>query len=539
MSYLRKCLYLLIILSMGLTVLNSCSGEIYSGPTARSKIQQLEKLNADIPTLGNSTAGGTVFESMSGKHAVWGVENDQWQTVGKNLANFHKYMEGSIYVNANAIAIHSPWIVIEPEKDVYDFSDLDYYLALASENNLKVIIYFTSSNYAGGDNTFTPRYIVEDPDTYTRIEMDELSSVPVEELPLCPANPNLFERESKAAEKLFEHIKKVNTDGNILAVCMSHEFGFMHRLRMRSNTNLDIRCQCEFCEELYTPDLGNLEFMTKLFSEYISDVIKSATDIYPITTYSPVASLVYWPGGRFVEQPDIIKAAVNRKNHFVCPSVATTMNADLFRIEMDQFVSIEGNPAFASGIDTGWANHPYNNQARLEIAPWISMFEYDGLGAIYWDHPQMTVTDTRGVREKLRTGWGPLKGGEYFVSRIKSDKDVMFHWLYESEEKTEKIGNYEITISQRSKFNNGYAVLVDVNEIMVTATTFNEERTKVEIKSDHSFKGYSFERGYYDTNGEFVRVSEFEPKQSGKSITFNIDGDSGDYTKSIYRIVKN
>lgn len=506
-----------------------------TAPTARERIAAMKKDTSGIPVMSLDATGGT-YEFNGRKVAVWGVENDQWQTIGKNLANFSKYIEGSLYTNANTIAVHSPWKVIEPEMDVYDFTDLDYYIDQCRQNNLKIVIYFTSTNYAAGDNTFTPDYIIKDNETYSHIEMPELSGVDILKRPMCMADPDTLAREQKAAAALFGHLKAVNTDGVVLSVNIGSEIDFMHKLKLGSNKNLDIRCNCINCQKRYTEGQGNLKYMTEVFADYTKNVIDSAQTAYALPIYTPVASLMYWPGGRFVEQPDYIKQIVNRANHVVCPSVAPTQSAALYRKEMDQFVKIKGNIAFASGIDTGWASTPFNNQTHLEIAPWITMFEYNGLGAIYWDHPEMSVTKTKGTRERLRTGWGPLRAAEYLISMVKGDKDVTLYWCYENLEKTGSVGGFDIKITQANETNNGYAIAVDKNELALSTTTYKEESTNVEITAPLDASRFTFEKGYYDINGVFVKASEFTATAKGKTISFVMDGDSGDYTKAIYRI---
>ncbi len=505
-------------------------------PTAKSKMASVKKDNSGVPVYGVSAGGGSTLEFNGRSYTVWGVENDQWQTLGKNRANFSKYIEGSLYTNANAIAVHCPWKVVEPEKDVYDFSDLDYYVDLCKQNNLKVVLYWSSTNYAAGDNGFTPDYIVNDDSTYSHISMPELADVALAKRAMCPADPDTLAREEKAIKELFAHLKEINKDGEILTVNIGSEVDFMHQLSLSSNHNLDIKCQCPNCVKRYQSGQGNLEYMTEIFADYTKNIINTAESAYNLPTYTPVCGLMYWPGGRFVEQPDYIKQTVNLANHLVCPSVAATQSAAIYRKEMDQFVKIKGNIAFASGIDTGWSNKPFNNTLHLEIAPWITMFEYKGIGAIYWDHPDMSITKTKGTRERLRTGWGPLKAAEYYISSVKDDKDVTLYWAYDSVEKSGKIGGFDIKITQQDEANEGYAIAVDKNELALSATVYKDSPTNVEIKTPQDGKNFVFEKGYYDDKGVFVKSGTFAPQIKDGKVIFSINGDSGNYKECLYRI---
>jgi hypothetical protein len=415
---------LTFLFSMMALLSAGCSFAPKASVTGKTIIAAIKKDNSGKPVISLDTNGGSAFEVGDRKYTVWGVEDDQWQTLGSNRGSFLKYIEGSNYTNANCIAVHCPWKLTEPEKDVYNFDDLDFYLDQCRKNNFKVIIYWTSTDYAVGDNTFTPDYILQDKATYSRIVLDDYPNVTPDKASLCPADPDTLAREQKAVKKLFEHIKEVNNDGIILAVNIGSEVDFIHSLGNISNINLDIRCNCDNCKQKYKAGQDNLEYTKEIFANYTKNIIDAADSVYEMPIYTPVASLIYWSGGRFVEQPDYIKKVVNLKNHFVCPSIAPTTNSDIFIKEMDQFVKIKGNYPFASGIGTGSAYIPFNNQPHLEIAPWLNIFHYNGLGAIYWDDPNMTITKTKGTREKLRTGWGPLKAGEYYISSLKGEKAV-------------------------------------------------------------------------------------------------------------------
>lgn len=500
---------------------------------ARAVIAGFEKDESGMPLLVRTSEQGGTYSFNGRRTAVWGVENDQWHTVGKNRANYHKYLEGSAYINANTIALHCPWTVMEPQKDVYDFSDFDYYLEQTRKaGNFKLVLYYTSTNYAAGDITFIPDYIKADTETYSRVEIEEMEGFA--SIPMCLADPDTLEREQIMVKKFFEHLKEVNTDGIILAVNIASEVDFMHDLH--TSADMDIRCHCANCEAIYTPDKGNLEFMKEVFAEYNKNIIHTAADTYNIPIYTPVAPYNYWPDWRFVEEPDYIKAVVNLDNHVMCPSTATTMYAELYRDEMDKFVAIDGNIAFASGIDTGWVGIPFNNQLHLEIAPWITIFEYDGLGAIYWDHPELSVTKTDSIREKLRTGWGPLLAAEYFISHIKGDSRVVTAWMYDKLEHEADLGNFHMKATQKDDRNNGYAILVDSTELAISATTFKEEVTTVTVTLPAEPDSYTYETGYYDANGNWVKAGDFVPTTEGNNVTIQISGDSGEYQSCVYRI---
>ena len=409
-------------------------------PTVVTKLVSLDK-EAEGGVISDSM-GNPTFASGNQHATVWGVENDQWSALDTSRSKFDEYIEASLRVNANAIAVHMPWKVLEPSEGVYSTGEnsyLQYCIDASREAGLKIVVYFTSTNYASGDGSFIPDYIRNDQEKYQRLYLcDETGKVVYDagtetvnsQMTMCINDPDLIAREKLAVAELFRFLEKNNDDGIITAVNLCSEVDYS-RSWAGSDTSIqeDKRCACENCNALYRQGEGNAdetpyEFMLRTYLDYFKTIVDAAAEAYgDVALYTPMAPQTWFAGGRYVEQPDLIKAKVNRANHFVCPSIAPTENYGLYEQEMAFFKpdAIPGNASFSRGIDTGHDGIPHNNQAHLELAPWYSILNDGGLGAIYWDYPlngergdtRSILNPDNAISARLRIGWAPLKAADY------------------------------------------------------------------------------------------------------------------------------
>ena len=543
-------------------------------PTVVTKLATLDK-EAEGGVIKDSM-GNPTFASGNSHATVWGVENDQWSALDTSRSKFDEYIEASLRVNANSIAIHMPWAVIEPTEGTYatgENSYLQYCVDAAREAGLKIVVYFTSTNYASGGGNFVPSYIRNDMDKYQRLYVcDEKGnlvydsstepSTSPDNMTLCINDPDLIEREKLAVVELFKFLEKNNSDGIITAVNLCSEVDYS---RSWAGNDLyiqyDKRCACENCNALYRQGEGNedetpYEFMLRTYLDYIKTIVDTAAETYgDVALYTPVAALTWFAGGRYVEQPDLIKAKVNRENHFVCPSIAPTETYALYEMEMDFFKpdAIPGNASFSSGIDTGHDGSPHNNQAHLELAPWYSILNDGGLGAIYWDFPlngenganRSILNPDNAISARLRTGWAPLKAADYYISRFKGDTEVLNWWSYEEHQKEFSLGTFTVSVNRNEEDwdeheNYGIAVLHDKKDLRIAATDYQPaigENNEIHVTRAGGFDGFTFEVGYVNLAGEWVRTGTFSPSISGDMLTFTPDN-GGDYTKAMYRIYK-
>lgn len=557
--------FLAAILGVMTALLVGCgqTDEVVPGVTIRTKLAQMTE--PAVHGVIADSSGKPTFNSGDGNIVIFGVENDQWETLNMNRAYFDKYIEASLNINANAIAIHMPWAVLEPQEGFFatgESSYLQYCVDAARKAGLKICVYFTSTNYASGDGSFVPSYIREDKETYTRIvipgEYDGNDETVASQISYCVNNPALKEKEKLATQKLMEFIKKNNEDGIFTAVNIGSEIDYSRNWDSGSAIRQDLRCTCEHCNALFQVGQGHegetpYEFMLRSFNGYLKEMVDAAAETYnEVAFYTPVAALTWFAGGRYVEQPDKIKATVGRDNFFVCPSIAPTPNYALYDMEMDYFVAIPGNAAFASGIDTGHDGIPHNNQTHLEVAPWRSVLKYGGLGAIYWDYPQASnpnnsvLTQDAAITRRLRLGWAPLKATQYYISRFKGDGEVLGWWSYEEVAKTLTLGAFTVSVNRAEESteeheNYGIALLMDDRELVIASTAFTPrygENNDIRVTVPGSGKDYTVEIGYFDVQGVWVKTGTYTPLVEQNQLVLTPENENGNYTKNCFRIYK-
>jgi len=531
------------------------SSRVSSLPT-QSKIDNGVK-RSSIPIISYKNNASS-FEVDGRKYVLWGVETDQWLSAASSIFMIDRYVEASLYVNANTLAVHAPWRMIEPYEDEYDFSVLRYYLEQTEKAGLKAVIYFTSTNYAAGNMQFVPDYIINDSEKYTKIQGDPkyFRSTPWQNqpsLPLCPSNPSLLDRERKAYVELIKFIKEFDTNSNVLSIQVGGETNFFTALNDEYMVppNVDVRCECQHCNKAFVGHVGsNLEFMTNQYAVYIKKIIEGGAVHYDLPTYTCSAPKEYWGGDwRYAENSAIRKKIVGKQNYFVGPSIAETFSVATFTKEMNHYLDnkIPGNFPWASGIDTGHGtpgspqeNSTVQSWKQLEMAPWFIGFKYKGLGAIYWDHPDVSITnETRGapVREKFRAMWSPIRA----VSSILTDIRILplsrgNWWHFDEPKKVITAGLYKVEISQTKSNNYGLAYQLDDGSLIFAATTYSGGQTKVEISKTSGYNNAVFQRGYFSDSGKWISTGTFKPTINGEKINFEIKGDHGEYKTSIYRI---
>lgn len=506
-----------------------------------------------LPRLGSDANGGPVFEAAGAKHVFWGIDADTWGCDAGNLDHFRKHCEASVYVNANLIAIPVTWKNVERKgPGNYDFTFVDGAIKIAREHGLKVSLMWIGIDYAAGDPNFVPPYIDADPDTYTRItgfNYDEQKRYTKrtddreDDRLHCPSCPATLKRESAAYEALMKHVAETDTQRTVMAVNICGEINYVRAMRPEDWVpERDVRCRCRHCNAAHRPGIeSNIAFMTRQFANYVKTIIEAGARHYDIPTYSPVCSHRWFPGWRYAEDPVAFKAIINRSNHFVVPSIAPTPDEQAFtREEMDYFrpECIPGNFIFVDGIDTGWPT----NLPHLEMAPWYSILQYGGLGAVYWDAPAVSIIkEGEPRRDLLRRMWGPLKAMHYHLARLKSaGKDTKFWWRYHETASAQDMGGFKV--EQRSSDRDyGVCFVTGKDRLALSATTFAGPCT-ITLTRPGGFEGLRFERGCFDmTTGEWRKAADAGVKIDGDKAVITLDGDSGDYERAavyVYRLAR-
>lgn len=128
-------------------------------------------------------------------------------------AEIEDYFAIAKETNLNTIELTLMWSRIEPEKDRYDFTDLDVYLNYAKKYGLKINIEWYGSLVDGETHTANvPDYISEDTQTYSCL-MDLFDYANYGRCRIMDwSDPDLLARESKALWETMNHIYQWNAE---------------------------------------------------------------------------------------------------------------------------------------------------------------------------------------------------------------------------------------------------------------------------------------------------------------------------------------
>lgn len=495
---------------------------------------------AAAPTLGYDNDGGRVFDDGSGnKFLAWGIDTCNWTSTDMTI--FHSYCDMLQYCNCTFVSIPIHWKDVEPTQDNYIFSIVQQQFDMARDHGLKVVAYWYGSNFAAGDNQFVPDYILNDKNTYKRV----VGSCFAIDKVLCPNNTATLNREKTAYYNLVNFVKSYNTSQTsnvVLSMLCGAEKDLVQSLaNWNPPLQTDVRCYCDTCNSLYQGE-GAIAFDKTSFSKYVKSLIDyGATTGYDIPTYSQVCAWSWFPGWRYAEDPNVLKSTVNRSNHFVVPSIADCSSISNYITDMSYFTptNIPGNIMFTDGIGQG----AYRNN-NVECAPWINILYYGGLGAIYWDNgindpnnpnwSQSLLYDTT-LQTKYRTYFGPLKGMEYQLARLKCSATKKFWWMPGTTYETGSTTNYSLNAWNS---NNDYGVFFDLgtNEFCFSGSNYAGAYTLKVSKTGGFQTNWKFERGYYDmVTGAWIKYGDIYPTYDSTSVTINVNDDSGEYNRVVIR----
>jgi hypothetical protein len=293
--------------------------------------------------------------------------------------------------------------------------------------------------------------------------------------------------------------------------------------------------------------------MVRKYTDFIRDVVWAGMSEYPdISVYVPGASVLYYPdkGGRYAENPVMIYSKVNRNNFFVCPSIGQVGDEEIIKREMAMYTgqvagyeALKGNPAFASGIG------PAGNQAyRPEIAPWYYIFEYGGLGAIYWDAYGSTWSVTKPSSPnpaRFKNSWTPLKALDYYLGIFKSSKNILNWWSYTEGQKTMNFGKFTVTLGRGGNgwdFDNfGFAFLYDDDDIILSSSQITSPYPlDIGLSRTDGLDGFKVEYGYFDDAGEWIKsdVTPPVPVLTGNNVTVSLATGAGELSRALVRVYK-
>ncbi len=182
---------------------------------SRTMVRHSDNLMAHFETVG----GRQVFYVDGWPFTALAVEIPWEELVyGRYHETLHAY--DHLYPAAHAIGLNTlkvpiKWSMVEPEKDVYDFSYVDHVKAMAEKHNLKLILGWFG-HYASNDGNlyfnltsevFSPFYIIDDEKTYPRAIDARGAS---HHNAVSYEYDAITEREAKAFRAFMQHIKEID-----------------------------------------------------------------------------------------------------------------------------------------------------------------------------------------------------------------------------------------------------------------------------------------------------------------------------------------
>lgn len=137
-------------------------------------------------------------------------------------AEMEKTIQAIRLFGGNLLEAPVYWCELEPEKDRYDFDQLQGLLDLVNREKLYLIpLWFGASK--NGMSTYAPEYVKRDPDTYRMAE--NALGFAVESLaPDCKAT---LERDKKAFEQMLAYLAEHDTEKRVIALQVENEMGLV------------------------------------------------------------------------------------------------------------------------------------------------------------------------------------------------------------------------------------------------------------------------------------------------------------------------
>lgn len=89
--------------------------------------------------------------------------------------------------------------------------------------------------------------------------------------------------------------------------------------------------------------------------------------------------------------------------------------------------------------------------------------------------------------------------------------------------------------------NYGIALLMNASDLVLAPTTYAPaigENNDITVTVEGGVKGFKFEKGYFDADGNWIKTGSFKPEVSSNTVTISVESSNGDYTGACYRIYK-
>lgn len=180
-------------------------------------------------------------------------------------AQLEQYFARAAQLGVNTLQLALEWSKIEPQKDQYEFSQVDKLLSLCNQYGLKCEFLWFSTNMCGDGHGFcVPSYIMDDPQTYPVYTAQGLYESTMYGQIFYPIldTPALMERERLALTALMAHVDQWNRENSgknpLIGMQIHNESDGLLRWRLRQQ-GLSYQGQAVTPQQLWQATLTALD----------------------------------------------------------------------------------------------------------------------------------------------------------------------------------------------------------------------------------------------------------------------------------------
>ena len=355
--------------------------------------------------------------------AILGAQCDIWRST-KQDDKVVEFIGAYREMNATTVSFGVPWAKIEVEKNRYDFSFMDWFIQRTEAAGLKLVINLFNSNVCGkceeltdGERypQYTPDYIKENRDKYTRIIHNENFPYHPGGPPMCPNDPATLEREILYIRRVARHLKEHDTNRTVILIQLNNEYFYQQWAECENNTQKQIRCICKYCVKKYDPEIyeSGEEFMFTSFAEYTRGLTDSFKAIYPLPLYinSP-----WWA-------PYIISIFLDKCSNldFVgIDGISSTVEPNQLSVgQRDKNIPFAAESPTEAG----------STKRYLTTLPYYTVLKMRGFGDLLWEAPEPnTVVYDEAAFERFRKALYPIKNALIpLIEARNSDKLICWY----------------------------------------------------------------------------------------------------------------
>lgn len=303
----------------------------------------------------------------------------------------------------NTVAVPVYWEILEKEEGLYDFSQADMVINMASAAGLHLIILWFGT-WKNGNSHYVPEWVKLDHQRFIWAVCPDQTPVRT----LSPHCHNTREADKAAFLALCRHIESVNTDETVIALQVENEPGIIGTPRDYGKTAQELFVQ-PVPDKIakYTGREGSWEdvfgfdgaefFTAYAIARYIDDIVAAAKKVTRLPMYTNVwlgemhnriPGIDYPSGGAVVKTLDIFRLGAPHLD---------TISPDIYLQDAPVWKRL--NTAYADGI------HPYYIPellpGPLSITRSIEAVVKNGLCGVHYFGIDMMVTPEGTFRERF------------------------------------------------------------------------------------------------------------------------------------------